>query len=487
MKPLIIRYIDPVYCRLSKADFKQVESVFEYDYQIWKEGPFRKESISKKGYFYDKKFQEFLTGLLPRLERYCELNGIEVHKYNFPPENPKKTIPPSLPNINLREDQLKILNKIYEQQRGVIKSPTGTGKTVLAGALISSYPGAKVIFVVHTVSLLTQTKEAFSEWFGEENVGIIGNSVFDPQRITILMAQTAHNILKKKETAHPDFEKLFDVIKPADIIIVDESHHITEKGGRYSDIFISCSSPIRIGFTATPYKTKKEALTCEGFLGPIIAELGMNEGFKKGIIVKPKVKLVSVPYNFHINNDPVIVIEKDNDGRLIKKERRRTFKDIYLEGIVKNKVRNRLVAKEAANQVRAGKTVLIMITDVENNQGFQIKEILHDIYEIESEFVCGSTENQTREDVKRTLQAGEIKCVIATAIWREGVNIPSLGCVINACGGKSEIMTLQAIGRGLRTSEGKENIILIDFLDPYRYLSQHTVERLKIYTDNGWL
>ena len=72
-------------------------------------------------------------------------------------------------------------------------------------------------------------------------------------------------------------------------------------------------------------------------------------------------------------------------------------------------------------------------------------------------------------------------------VWKEGVDIPSLDCVINAAGGKSEIGTLQAIGRGLTKIEGKDETEIIDFLDPYKFLAQHAIMRLQIYIKQGWL
>ena len=56
------------------------------------------------------------------------------------------------------------------------------------------------------------------------------------------------------------------------------------------------------------------------------------------------------------------------------------------------------------------------------------------------------------------LKSGKIQCVIATVSWVEGVDIPNLTCVINAGGGKSEIQTLQKIGRGLRKTETKDTV-----------------------------
>jgi len=77
--------------------------------------------------------------------------------------------------------------------------------------------------------------------------------------------------------------------------------------------------------------------------------------------------------------------------------------------------------------------------------------------------------------------------VICTVVWKEGIDIPSLDCVINAAGGKSEIATLQAIGRGLTKIEGKDETEIIDFLDPYKFLAQHAIMRLQIYVKMGWL
>jgi superfamily II DNA or RNA helicase len=78
--------------------------------------------------------------------------------------------------------------------------------------------------------------------------------------------------------------------------------------------------------------------------------------------------------------------------------------------------------------------------------------------------------------------------VIATAVWKEGINIPSLDVVINAAGGKSEIQTLQSIGRGLRRTEEKLQVIVVDFFDAtHKMLIAHFGERVSLYFDLGWM
>ena len=86
-----------------------------------------------------------------------------------------------------------------------------------------------------------------------------------------------------------------------------------------------------------------------------------------------------------------------------------------------------------------------------------------------------------------------MKCAIVTRIWREGINIKSLGSIILAKGGKGSEesggweATLQTIGRCLRKCEGKEYAVVVDILDPYRYLAEHTIERMQVYVKMGWL
>ena len=71
--------------------------------------------------------------------------------------------------------------------------------------------------------------------------------------------------------------------------------------------------------------------------------------------------------------------------------------------------------------------------------------MLETIYDETCSIVNGGTKKDLREEIKSELKSKNIKCVIVTSAWREGVNIPSLNCVINGIGGKSEIVVLQAM------------------------------------------
>jgi superfamily II DNA or RNA helicase len=72
-------------------------------------------------------------------------------------------------------------------------------------------------------------------------------------------------------------------------------------------------------------------------------------------------------------------------------------------------------------------------------------------------------------------------------VWREGLNIKSLNAIIIAGGGKNEKDLIQACGRGARKDEGKDEFVIVDFIDSAKYLSQHFCERLGVYVSKGWI
>ena len=76
--------------------------------------------------------------------------------------------------------------------------------------------------------------------------------------------------------------------------------------------------------------------------------------------------------------------------------------------------------------------------------------------------------------------------VICTVIWAEGISIKSLNNVIIASGGLDPKTVLQKVGRGTRLDEGKTEVTIWDFMDNYRYLSNHSIARMELYAFSGW-
>jgi len=447
-----------VFCFVNDfTEQNQIRDSCRYKKEIYKPGPFAKtKSIVEASMVANKKF---LTGLLPRVLAYCDNKQIRYEKNQTYDELPTLASSPYLEGIEFRQDQKEAINNACILSRGIIKAPTGSGKTVIAGGICSMFPTSRILFMCHTLDLLTQTYDEFIAW-GLRNVVMIGGGSkiykdeIENQCIVVATIQSIHNME-------------YSYFKKFDMVIIDEAHHVTA-GSSYTKFLEKIDAPIRIGLTATPPQKGSHAeLVAEGYLGPVIAELTIEKGMEMGIIAKPVIDLIPVPYVSRI-------------GEL------KSYRDIYREGVIDNKVRNNLILQYALDEVDNGKSVLIL-TGKETDHGKILRRLARDIYREDIPFLYGSTSKEDRMDSKELLKSKELKCAIANIIWYEGINIPPIDIIINAEGGKASGKTLQKVGRGLRTSEGKTHLVIVDFLDPYKYSSHHCVLRLITYAEQGWL
>jgi superfamily II DNA or RNA helicase len=174
-------------------------------------------------------------------------------------------------------------------------------------------------------------------------------------------------------------------------------------------------------------------------------------------------------------------------------KRSEAYSKIYRSGIVKNFGRCGRIAGDFELEVERGGIVLILVTQIAH-----IYELLEFI-SIPVAIVKGSVSKEERFEIKEGLKAGRLKGVIATVAWTEGIDIPNLTMVINAAGGKSERLTLQKIGRGLRRTKTKTKVKLIDYMDVGHYgknilsiganthiLHKQSIKRWKTYEEQGW-
>lgn len=253
----------------------------------------------------------------------------------------------------------------------------------------------------------------------------------------------------------------------AEDVLVHNCHHISSFEGMYAKILSQMLTSIRFGLTATMPVREETKMALEGHIGPVIGELTMQEAAELEILAKPRVTIRKVLFN-----------------QSVKKLRK--YPDVYEQGVVQNRSLNRLVVKEAKEILDSGGTVLILVVKIAH--GENIVDMAKKLYGLDLVFVQGSTNGDVREEIRQTMISKKVKGVIATAVFREGIDIPSLDAVVNACGGKSEIMSLQAVGRGLTKVEGKIHTTIVDFFNPsHHYLISHFGERISLYCEQEWL
>jgi len=157
-----IAILDSAMCETDDSktlgEFLRVEKFF------WKKNgpkmekiPYFDSLVSRKGLF--------LTGFIPRIIKACETRKIPLEVTGTIEKLP---FDGSLnyPKLTLYDDQKELVSAGLKAQRGIIVSPTGTGKTVICYALIYPCLPCKALVIVPSIEILHQTAQEFREKFG---------------------------------------------------------------------------------------------------------------------------------------------------------------------------------------------------------------------------------------------------------------------------------------------------------------------------------
>jgi superfamily II DNA or RNA helicase len=344
-----------------------------------------------------------------------------------------KQIKNFLPDFDYTDHQVKALKSMLKTNIGIIKAVTSAGKTEIFIAFIKAtrFP---TLILVNRVNLALQIRKRIQD-NGFKNVGICyGGSVKEGD----IMVSTIGSV---KKLPNPAKYK---------ILILDEVHR--SQSSQFQEFLEQTSYPIRFGFSATPDSGDKyKYALIRQFVGSVICEIKAQELIENKVIVKPKI--IFIP----IKCQPTIDWPSANYKNIVwNKKRNDKIRDIVL-----------------ANPV----PTLILVHQI--NHGENLVEDLPD-----SVFVSGMDDVDVRRNIIKDFENGNVKTIISTNIFNEGISINAIRQLIIAGGGKSKIETVQRLGRGLRLDPktGKNECLVYDFYDDgNRFTLKHSEQRKKIY------
>ena len=402
------------------------------------------------GRIYLLKKNSFPTGLLSKVEEFLKNNKI---KYEIDDNRDFR----KGDSLQLAEDfkawehQNNALKIGLEKKNGIFAVATSGGKTNIASMIVAE-TGLPTIFLTHLKGLLHQTKERFEQLLGCE-VGIVGDSIFEPKRITVASIQTVIRCIEKGNT---------DWLQDFKVMICDEVHHLSSTS--WVNVCRLVPASYRFGLSGT-IDLSENGMLLEAYTGPILYNIKLDYLESNHLITPFSVKIIKL-------NSP-IVTGKD-------------YRTIYQKGIVENESRNELIVKLTKNYAEKGLPTLVLFRYIKH--GTILSEMLTKL-NIPHELIYQKTSTEERIRIKNDIENGKCFTLIASSIFDEGENLPSVSVEILAGGekgGQSGRRLLQRIGRVLRLSKGKEEALIYDFFDnTNRYLRSHSEQRLQVYVDNN--
>ena len=356
-------------------------------------------------------------------------------------------------NLELKEHQKAAL-KALEQMRdnsetiALLYHATGTGKTTTA-VLDAKRCGGRVLFIAHTQELVDQAAKRFRELWTNTTVGRYCEVIKQP-RAHVVCGSVQSVALHLDEFKDDEF----------DYLIVDEAHHAA--ADTYQKILSYFKPAFTLGLTATPERADDKS----------ILEIFKNTAHKLDIQTAVEIgELVPVRcIRIHTNIDLTKV--RFNSVQY-------NIRD--LESKIYVPERNRLIVDTWMQYVRDKRTV-VFCASVKHAQ--QIADLFRE-QGIKSAAVSGSMKQSERREFQEKFVNRDIQVLCACDLLNEGWDCPEIEVLFMARPTMSKVLYTQQLGRGMRLYEGKESLMVFDFVDnasqynaPY---SLHRLFRLKDY------
>lgn len=399
----------------------------------------------------------------------------------------------------LRDDQQQAVEAVLKAQRGIVKAPTGSGKTEIISALLMRVVGMRWLVLAPRTQLALSAcrrylrralerravaepkraavyrelvkqleDEKLTNVAGDLRVGFVGDGRWDVEpEDTIIFGtfQTLYAALQGRGE---------ELLRSAGGLIMDETH------GNGAKTFVQVIEQTpharwRVGFSATPLdRTDGRNAIVIGTTGKIIYEIPVPLLIKLGVFARPRLLFVTHDCSADVPTSEKCKSCKGKGTEWSMAalsqvpcskcggtcETSPSYASIEDAGIAKSATRNALIAKLA---LEADKPCIVFVK--RTLQGKRIAKLLANASGTAVHFIDQTATAKQRDKVLKQIRDGELEIVVASKVWAEGVDAPNIATVVNARGGKSAINVLQQLGRGSRTSKDKKTFTYIDIAD----------------------
>ncbi len=352
----------------------------------------------------------------------------------------------------------------YIGQKGVLRVPTGGGKTLMTSMICEAF-GLTALIFVHGQNLVDQTYDELCRFLGPARVGRVMANEFAPSLFTVVSVDTVGARLARRDP------QMIALLKSARVVVADEAHRVGGGKATFQRALDMCPATVRFGMSGTPFKkTQDTDLILMSRTGTLLYDL-------------PPTRLQDVG---HLAQADLLVYEVTQPQGM-----ELGWREAMDELVFDHAARTEFIIRKARGHVAAGKTVLLIAGNsvgfVKNLEAEWKKQARSDPRTIPSAaFVTGTSGRERVGEAVKALRDGRIGLLCSTVLFDEGTDIPAIDVVILASPSKSFVKVMQRIGRGLRPKLAGGKLLVIDVLDSNNpYLIKHFYSRLKVYESEG--
>lgn len=337
--------------------------------------------------------------------------------------------------------QVEALNNIEKlrsngKTKALLISATGTGKTYLSAFDVKKVNPKKFLFIVHRENITKVAMKTFKSIFGEsKTMGLYTGNNKDLE--TDFVFSTVQTISKHENLAQ--FDKTH-----FDYIVIDETHRAG--AASYQRILEYFTPKFLLGMTATPERGDNFDIF-KSFDYNIAYEIRLHKALEEEMLS---------PFHYYgvtdITVDGKILEEKADFNLLTSAERvNRIIEAAKIYGSDSGIIRGLIFCSRVEE--------CIQLSNEFNQRGFKTIALTGDNSEEERSNAINRLESDSISE--------KLDYIFTRDIFNEGIDIPSVNQIIMLRPTQSAIVFVQQLGRGLRKTNNKEYLTVIDFIGNY--------------------
>lgn len=348
------------------------------------------------------------------------------------------------PVVDLRDYQQEALVHVAHaaadgRRRVVVVLPTGSGKTVVFGALTYAWLSdnmGRVLVLAHRDELISQAAAKMSLWIPRHLIGIVkaGRNEVDAP-VVVASVQTLRNDARLEQVGQ------------FGLIVIDEAHHASAASykkilgelGAFSD-----SGPLVVGVTATP--KRGDGVRLDDVFEDVAYAKTYSEMVARGYLAPVESKVFDL---IEQAGRPKLGIDGD-------------YSEGWLEGVM-------LRANAPDKIVEAWKANAFDRPTIVFTPTVSVAKAVADAFNvagISSAWVSGAMPLTDRRAALAGLASGQIRVIANCAVLTEGFDEPSVSCIVVGRPTMNETLYIQMVGRGTRIhpESGKQSCLILDMV-----------------------
>lgn len=374
----------------------------------------------------------------------------------------------------LRESQVTAAETMLENETGILHAATAFGKTVVCCDMIARR-GVSTLILVDRADLMNQWMKRLNEFLDideelpeyqtktgrtRRRKSLIGNLQGAHDTLTGIVDAAMIRSLKKKDVFHPKLKKYGQVY-------FDECHHAASDSA--IEVLQEINAKYVYGVTATPKRGDGKEKINEFLLGPIRYRFSAKDRAEEQ------------------NIDHLVYPRFTRTVKLHHLSKTPYGNDAY-ELIRNNDVRDEQIIKDVVACVQAGRTPVVLTKYVDHAQKLAARLKIYSDRLILLTGANGSKARREQVDELNDTNDSESLILVGTgSLLGEGFDFPRLDTLFMATPVSGENVVEQYVGRLNRDYEGKENVIVYDYVDCHiPKFDKMYAARLKAYKKIGY-